>query len=91
MNQPTNRQFTVVSDDEPETGQKIASEAIMLALSALSQRTLQALASLFTLLTVGSAFWLALQVSNSPSIYQLVCLGLYLAFVLTINFIVRRR
>lgn len=94
MNQPT-RQFSVVDEPEGEGPtnpvQHDAAAAMMaLALRALSNRAITAIASLFTLLTVASAFWLALQIAVSPTPYQLTCFALYLAFVVGINVIVRR-
>lgn len=69
---------------------KIAGDALVLALTALSQRFIVALASLFTLLTVASAFvlWYVTPVPDTP---QLIKLGLYGLFVLGANWIVRRR
>lgn len=76
---------------EPDpVGQQLATDALLLALRALSQRALVALASLFTLITVGSAFWLALSI-HDPNSYQLVELGGYFLFVLAANWIVRRK
>ena len=69
---------------------KISADALVLALTALSQRFIVALANLFTLLTVASAFVLW-YVTPDPSVYQLVKLGLYALFVLGANWIVRRR
>ncbi len=80
----------VGTEEEPNKGTQFASDVLMLALKALSQRALTAIASLFTLLTVISAFWLALQVAVNPTIYQLIVLGLYLVFIGAINLIVRR-
>lgn len=89
--------FRVISDDEipPQTPisadplQKIGFDALMLGLKALSQRTLDALSRLFTLLTVGSAFWLWMTMPH-PDVYQLIALGGYALFVLAVNVIVRR-
>ncbi len=80
----------VGTEDEAPKGTQFASDILLLALKALSQRALTAIASLFTLLTVISAFWLALQVAVNPTIYQLIVLGLYLVFIGAINLIVRR-
>lgn len=94
MNQPQTRQFSVV-DETSESAQPAQQEAatamLALALRALSQRAITAAASLFTLLTVASAFWLALQIAVNPTPYQLTCFALYLAFVVGINIIVRKR
>lgn len=72
----------------PESGQ--AAAVLFLALKALSQRALAALADLFCLLTVGSGFvlWMSLP---DPNAYQLVSMGMYAAFVLAANVIVRRK
>ena len=68
-----------------------AADALLLALKALSQRALVAAAALFSLLTVGAVFWLALTISANPSIYQIATLGIFAAFVICVNIIVRRR
>jgi hypothetical protein len=90
MNQPNKPQFTVVGEDD-KSESNAAAQAIMLALSALSQRTLQAFASLFTLLTMVSAFALFWIVLPNPTILQLVGLGIYGGLVLAINVIPTRK
>jgi len=62
---------------------------LYLGLKALSQRALIALSATFTLLTVASAFWLFLSI-HDPNVMQLIEMGLYSAFVLAANLIVRR-
>jgi hypothetical protein len=79
-----------VEQPKAPIGTKFAGEAIALALTALSQRALLALSSLFTLLTVASAFVLW-YVTPEPNTYQLIKLALYGVFVLGANWIVRRR
>lgn len=74
----------------PKIGSRIATDAIALALSALSQRAIIGLANLFTLLTVASAFVLW-YVTPDPNTFQLIKLALYGAFVLGANWIVRKR
>ena len=69
---------------------KIAGDALLLALTALSQRAIDGLSRLFTLLTVASAFVLW-YVTPNPNAYQLAQLGGYAIFVLGINWIVRRK
>jgi hypothetical protein len=54
------------------------------------QRALVALAACFTLLTVGSAFWLW-YLTPEPTDRQIVSLTIYACFVLAINVIVRRK
>lgn len=68
-----------------------AADVLLLALTALSKRTLTALASLFSLLTVAAVFWLALSIAADPTINQIVTLGIFSAFVLLINWIARVR
>lgn len=63
---------------------------LKLGLTALSQRAVAAVADLFTLVTVGSAFWLCMSIQN-PNTYQLVEIGMYAMFVLAANWIVRRK
>ncbi len=93
---PSQFKLELVEDETPSPPPEsradgIASEALVLALKALSQRALVALASLFSLLTVGAVFWLAMSVSANPSVYQIVTLGIFSAFVLVMNWIVLRR
>jgi hypothetical protein len=76
---------------EPDpVGQKIATDAIFLALRALSQKSLIAISNLFCLFTVGSAFWVVLTI-HDPNPLQLVEIGGYFSFVLAANWIVRRK
>lgn len=82
------------TDPQPSAGKRDlpaegGAAVIFLALKALSQRALIALESLFTLITVGSAFWLWMSIPE-PSVHQLVGLGMYAVFVLAANVIVRR-
>ena len=82
--------FEIVGGTETEpqaSGVHIA--MLTLALKALSQRALVALADLFTLLTVGSAFWLWASIP-APNAYQLVALGMYAAFSLAAIYISRK-
>lgn len=87
--------FRIVGDDEtkqPKTDrlQNAGMQALMLGLGALSQRALAALSSLFTLVTIASAFWLW-YVTPEPSPYQLIKLAMYGLLVLAINWVVRRK
>jgi len=63
---------------------------LTLALRALSERAVIALADLFTLLTVGSAFWLWLLIPD-PNPQQITALSIYAAFILAANWLVRRK
>ena len=66
---------------------KLATDAMLLALRALSQRAVVAFHSLFTLLLAGSAFALWWRTLPDPSVFQLVGLSLYGAFVLAIHLV----
>jgi len=68
-----------------------ATSMLLLALAALSKRTVIALESCFTLITVGLVFWAALSVLNAPNTNQLVGLGIFSAFVLIANWLVLKR
>ena len=86
--------FEVVQEDEPEktsSTESAATSLLLLSLKTLSQKTLIAASALFSLLTVISVFWLAMTVIHNPNVYQLVGLGGYACFILTINWIVRKR
>jgi len=85
--------FTVEEEIVPEktsADHQAAVKMLMLGLSALAQRTVHALADMFTLLTVGSVFWL-FTATPDPNVMQLVQLGGYCVFVLMVNWIVRRK
>ena len=89
--------FRVISDDDPPTPSKTdqvleaaGMQALMLGLGALSKRTVIALQSLFVLLATASAFTLWWAVLPSPSILQLVGLGMYALFCLAASVIVRK-
>ena len=85
--------FKIEPAEETEPPQRTADtagfELLRVGLRALSQRAMIALSSLFTLLTVGSAFWLFLSIRD-PNTMQLVLLGMYACFVLAANLIVKR-
>lgn len=81
-------------DDQPDPHHvreetERATAAMMLALKALSQRAIAAVKDIFTLVSVGSAFWLFMSIRD-PNTYQLVELGLFSVFILAANWIVRR-
>ena len=83
----------VVEETDEDVRQPAVEQAgismLVLGLRALSQRALTAIADLFMLTTVGSAFWLWLS-TPSPTTYQIVSLTIYAVFVLAANVIVRR-
>ena len=92
MNQP-NRQFSVIDEEVTQATaptNDAATAMLALALRALSQRALVAVASLFTLLTCATVFWLSLEVIPHPDPLQLGVLVFYALFVTAINIIVRR-
>lgn len=66
-----------------------ATSMLLLAIKSLSQKTVVALATLFTLLTAASVFAIAFVISTNPSTLQLVLLGIYSVFVLCLNFVRR--
>jgi hypothetical protein len=72
----------------PDNGVAIA--MLTIGLKALSERALVAVSDLFTLLTVGSAFWLWSSIP-APNDRQIIALSIYAAFVLAANYIVRRK
>lgn len=91
--------FRVITDEElqkPPTSppadplHQIGIQTLMLGLSALSKRALDALSRLFTLLTVACAFILWWAVMPNPTVLQLIGLGMFGVFVLAVNVIVRR-
>lgn len=86
------RAFEIVDEPEKPAPQQTsaATDVLLLSLKTLSQRALTAIADLFTLLTVGSAFWLWYSV-HDPNVYQIINNTIYGIFVLAANWIVRRR
>lgn len=81
------------AESKPDEGTRkrdIAADALLLALTALSKRFVDALSRLFSLLTIASAFVLWYSVLPNPSIPQLVGLGLYAGFIFAMHFVVRR-
>ena len=81
-------------EPEPAQPQQFAPQQslqlLMIALKALSQRALIALASLFTLATVASVFWLCLTLPD-PNVFHLIQIAMYAVFVLVVNYLVLRR
>jgi hypothetical protein len=89
----TERKFEVVSetpDESQSCAEQIGTQTLILGLKALSQRAIAAIADLFMLATIMSAFWLW-YLTPKPDTYQIVSLSIYGAFVLAANWIVRRR
>ena len=71
----------------PESSQDV--KLLGLALKALSQRAVAAIADLFTLLTVFGAWWLWHSIPD-PNPNQIVALTIFAMFTLAANWLVRR-
>src|SRR5262245_16812555 len=87
---PTAAQVIAAERAKLAQQQQAAQRALTIGLQAIAQRTVIALANLFTLVTVGSVFWLFYTV-HDPNNGQLIALGAYSIFVLLANWIVRRK
>lgn len=74
---------------------ELATDLLMTALKALSQRTLIALASLQTLLAIASVLFLSYSVLHAsapaPSVLQVTGLAIYAGFVLLALWLSRRK
>lgn len=62
-----------------------ATKMLFLALQALSARAVIALAALFAMVTVGSAFWLWLLALPQITVPQIVACTIYSGFILALN------
>ncbi len=92
-----------VPDDLPDTNaiiqaaakaqmqQAVATEMLMTAIKALSQRFVVALSNLFTLITVASAFYLWAMSIDTISTLKIIGLSIYSAFILALNMWGRRK
>jgi len=69
---------------------RAAGIALQMALRALSQKTIVALASLYSLLLAAAVFWAFLTILPEPTVLQLVGAGMLSIFVLLLH-LVRRR
>lgn len=79
-----------IPDDPPDSAAtRVAVSALALGLKTLSQRAIAATKDIFTLLSVGTIFWIWND-HPDPSITQIVSLSLYATFILAANVIVRR-
>lgn len=87
--------FEIVQEDtEPATqpvSNDVAARMLTIALGALGQKAVVALASLFSVVLAGTVFALYYITLPSPSIYQLVGLGMYSMFILALHVIRARR
>lgn len=68
----------------------VAASAMMLALTALSQRAIAAATTYFTLLTIAGTWWLWWSIPD-PSPTQIVSLSIFAVFILAANWLVRRK
>ena len=88
------KKFQVVGetheDEAADTATSLATNMLVLGLKTLSQRALGAIADLFTLATVFSAFYLWF-LTPTPNVFQIASLTIYAVFVLAANYIVRGR
>jgi hypothetical protein len=69
---------------------RAAGLALQMALRTLSQKTLVALSSLYSLLLAGAVFWVFWRILADPSVLQLVGAGMFGIFALAIH-LVRKR
>ncbi len=75
--------------EDAQTNHDAGMAMLLMGLKALSQRALVALSACFTLITVGSCFWLYMsRTSLDPQ--ELILCGMYALFVLAANVIVKR-
>lgn len=72
---------------KPDPALALSTQMLTIALSALSQKALIALASLFSITLAGTAFFLWWMILPNPSINQLVGLGMYAVFILALHYI----
>ena len=84
-----NPQFRVVEDEDQSPAQNAAAQTILLALTALSQRAIVSLASLYSVLLIGSVWYLFLVTLPNPNVLQLVGLAIYVGCVLA-GHVIRR-
>lgn len=81
---PPNTQSTVASSSSAAT------RMLLLAIAQLGKRFVIALSTLFTAAGLFSAWWLWASVLPSPSVLQLVGVGMYAAFLLALEFVRRK-
>jgi hypothetical protein len=82
---------TVIQHPAADKKSVQATQLLLLALKALSQRTVIALSNLFTLIGLASAFWLWWTVLVNPTVNQLVGVGGYSVFLLLLEYVRRIR
>lgn len=67
-----------------------ATQMLLLALKALSQRALVAFSTLFTAGALFSAWWLWSSILPNPSVLQLTGIGMYASFLLALEWVRRK-
>lgn len=82
---------TAPAQPKPQ-GPDRATQALLLALKALSQRAIVCLEACFSLVTVSLVFWAAYPIlTATPTINQLIGLGVFSIFILASNYLVLKR
>lgn len=85
-------QFEVVEDEPSNPAPADPSRAVDILLAIFSEKTGAVVSGFYSLLTVGSLFWLSYDIiPHDPSVQQLIGLGGYAAFIIALNVIVRRK
>lgn len=67
-----------------------ATQMLLMAIGQLSKRFVIALSNLFTAAGLFSAWWLWSSVLPSPTVLQLIGVGMYALFLLALEFVRRR-
>jgi len=83
--------FEVIEDDSKPEELPLSINTVIEGLKALPKKTANAVAACFALTTVATVFWLMILIIGNPNALQLIGLAGYSLFVLTINWIVKRR
>jgi hypothetical protein len=84
--------FEVIEESsEAQSAPHLDLDTVLEGLKALPRKIAHSVASCFALVTVATVFWLALAIIGNPNPLQLTGLAGYCLFILTINWIVRRR
>lgn len=87
--------FELVQEETEQPAAKVdhalATQMLTIALTALSQRALIAIASLFSIVLASSCFVLWYMILPNPSVNQLVGLGMYALFILALHVIRYRK
>lgn len=87
MAEPLRKQWEVI-EDEP-VAQESHVNLLTLALKTFSQRAIAAVTDLFTLVTIGAAWWLWYQTPD-PTPNQIISNSIFAVFIVVCNWLVRR-